>query len=403
MSTIKDRLSSLSPERRELLKKLRSNRPGGETSERNNKPANDNLPIPNKKGVLDFSIFFFSADSEKNGNDKYEYIFKVSKFADERGFKAIWTPERHFHQFGGLYPNPSVLSAAIASVTSKCEVRAGSVVLPLHHPIRAAEEWSVVDNISNGRAGVAFASGWHPRDFVLSPMNYINRKTLMFESIKTLQKLWKGEEVNFKSGNHDENQVRIQPLPVQSDIPVWVSSSGSSSTWEKAGEMGINILTALLSQDVETLEKNIAIYKKARKRNGFGSEGGIITVMLHTYIGKSIEEVQNVVKDPFINYLRMHMELYNDHSLIKEMNVDPKEFSEEDKKALANFAFERYFHTSSLMGTIDSCKSMINELKSVGVNEIACLIDFGVDEYKVIDSLELLDQLRMEYEVGDTH
>ena len=69
------------------------------------------------------------------------------------GFKAVWTPERHFHAFGGLYPNPAVTSAAVAAITTRVRVRAGSVVLPLHNPIRVAEEWAVVDNLSQGRVG----------------------------------------------------------------------------------------------------------------------------------------------------------------------------------------------------------------------------------------------------------
>ena len=63
----------------------------------------------------------------------------------------VWTPERHLHAFGGLFPSSSVISAALAASTQRIRIRAGSVVLPLHSPIRVAEEWSVVDNLSTGR------------------------------------------------------------------------------------------------------------------------------------------------------------------------------------------------------------------------------------------------------------
>ena len=61
------------------------------------------------------------------------------------------------HRFGGLYPNPSVAGAALAAITERVDIRAGSCVLPLHDPIRVAEEWSLVDNLSNGRVGISFA------------------------------------------------------------------------------------------------------------------------------------------------------------------------------------------------------------------------------------------------------
>src|SRR5207249_12330020 len=66
----------------------------------------------------------------------------------------------------------SVTSAAIAMVTKTIQIRSGSVVAPLHTPIRIAEEWSVVDNLSNGRVAISFASGWMPEDFVIEPDNY---------------------------------------------------------------------------------------------------------------------------------------------------------------------------------------------------------------------------------------
>ena len=56
--------------------------------------------------------------------------------------------------------NPNVFHAALATITEKIQLRSGSVVMPLHHPVRVAEEWAVIDNLSNSRVGVAFASGW---------------------------------------------------------------------------------------------------------------------------------------------------------------------------------------------------------------------------------------------------
>ena len=131
-------------------------------------------PSGARETALDFSLFYFAAsqstdDQTRGRRDPYELYIKSARAADEAGFLAVWTPERHFHEVGALYPNPSVLTAALATVTSQIQLRAGSVVLPLHDPIRVAEEWSVVDNLSGGRVGVAFASGWNEADFALFP------------------------------------------------------------------------------------------------------------------------------------------------------------------------------------------------------------------------------------------
>ena len=139
---------------------------------------------------LDLSLFYFSSDESASGSqNKYRLLLEGAKFADENGFSAVWTPERHFHAFGGLYPNPAVTGAAVAAITKNVQIRSGSCVAPLHHSIRIAEEWSVVDNISNGRTGLSIASGWQPNDFVLKPDNFEDRRDLMFDQIDEIKAL----------------------------------------------------------------------------------------------------------------------------------------------------------------------------------------------------------------------
>src|SRR5205085_12069545 len=65
------------------------------------------LPARQESGMA-FSLFYFASAGDNVGRDKYRLLLEGAKFADEAGFAAVWTPERHFHQFGGLYPNPSV-------------------------------------------------------------------------------------------------------------------------------------------------------------------------------------------------------------------------------------------------------------------------------------------------------
>src|SRR5436309_12774451 len=113
---------------------------------------------------MDFSVMFFAGSDRPRATDRYALVREAAQFADRHGFSAVWTPERHFHEFGGLYPNPSVTSAALAMITKRLQIRSGSVVAPLHSPIRIAEEWSVVDNLSGGRVAISFASGWMPED-----------------------------------------------------------------------------------------------------------------------------------------------------------------------------------------------------------------------------------------------
>jgi natural product biosynthesis luciferase-like monooxygenase protein len=343
---------------------------------------------------LDFSLFYFASNDSANKTERYRLLFEGARFADNHGFEAVWTPERHFHAFGGLFPNPSVMSAALAAVTERVKIRAGSVVLPLHHPIRIAEEWSLVDNISQGRVGVAFASGWHADDFVFSPDSYADRKEKTFQGIELVKRLWRGASAKVPGGGGNLVDVKIFPTPIQAELPIWITAAGTVDTFVKAGEIGANVLTHLLGQSVEEVAEKIKLYREALANHGRDPLSGRVTLMLHTLIDRDLELVREKVRAPFTNYLKSSIGLIS--NLVKSLNLplDLKSMSERDMDDLLAFAFDRYFETSALFGTPETCGDLIERLKAIGVDEVACLIDFGVDVDSVLSGLRYLDHLK---------
>src|SRR5690606_16481338 len=141
--------------------------------------------------------------------------------------------------------------------------RAGSCVATLHHPIRIAEDWALVDNLSNGRVGIAFAAGWHGRDFVLRPENFADRKAAMVDTMKKVQALWRGETLSFDGPDGKPHDIRTLPRPVQKVLPTWVTVAGNPETYRIAGETGSFVLTHLLGQSLQDLEQKLIIYRDA--------------------------------------------------------------------------------------------------------------------------------------------
>ena len=83
--------------------------------------------------------------------------------------------------------------------------------------------------------------------------------------------------------------------------------------------------------------------------------------------------------------------------MVFQDSIDPKTFSEDDRNSLLSFAFERYFQGRVIIGTPDTCRETIKHLQKIGVDEIACLIDFGLDFDSIIKSLCYLKDLKIEY------
>lgn len=363
-------------------------------------------PVPADARPLGFSLFYFAsaADDGTSNADQYRLLIEGAKFADEHGFEAVWTPERHFHEFGGLYPNPSVISAAIAVSTARVQIRAGSCVAPLHHPARIAEEWALVDNLSHGRVGIAFASGWQPNDFLLRPDNFADKNAALMQTLDDVRGLWRGEKRSFPGPLGTPVEIGIFPRPVQAELPFWITSAGNPETFAAAGRAGANLLTHLLGQSVEEVAVKLDAYRNAWREAGHPGEGHV-TMMLHSFVGEDANEVRRIARGPMIEYLRTSTSLLKQYAWSFPAfrrpdgadaadQPDLASLSAEETDALLEHAFDRYFETAGLFGTPEQCVDLVHRLNAVGVDEIGCLIDFGIATQTVLDHLPQLDTLR---------
>ncbi|HEX3105651.1 MAG TPA: MupA/Atu3671 family FMN-dependent luciferase-like monooxygenase [Terriglobales bacterium] len=345
-----------------------------------------------------FSLSFFGAYSNESAPWSYDFTVQAARRAEELGFTALWFPERHFHEFGGLSPNPSLLAAAISRETKTIGLRAGSVVAPLHHPVRIAEEWAIVDRLSGGRVEAAFASGWHADDFVLAPGAFDRRRLVMEENIAIVQKLWSGQSVELPGPAGEKVGIHLYPRPVQTSLPIWLAALGHTETFEKAGLMGAGVLTNLIAQNIDQLREKIAVYRAALQRAGHPQESGRVAVLMHTFLAEDAATARQLATAPLKRYLESSVDLATHmgghHGRPKGMAG----LSAEDRDFLFDQAVSRYIDRHSLIGSVESCESIMSELMDAGVDEIAAFIDFGVDPDAVIKGLEHLGNLRQRWQ-----
>ncbi|HYO74738.1 MAG TPA: MupA/Atu3671 family FMN-dependent luciferase-like monooxygenase, partial [Archangium sp.] len=303
--------------------------------------------------TVDLSLMYFANDEDSMRGPKYELLMEGTKFADANGFSAVWTPERHFHAFGGIYPQPAVLSAAVAGATRNLRLRAGSVVLPLHDPLLIAEQWSVVDNLSNGRIDVSVATGWHVQDFSYAPHNYENRRTVLLENLKTLRAVWRGEKLKRKGGGGVEVEVGLRPLPVQRELPIWLTATSNPETFRLAGELGAGVLTAMMAHSFDELKAKVGLYREAWRRNGHPGRGHV-TVMLHTFIGTDEREVLETVRKPLLGYFRGSVDIIASLAALQGFKGDIAKVPEADVQAILERGFEHYAYHAGLIGSVES-------------------------------------------------
>jgi len=361
-------------------------------------PSQAEHPVPAAPaGALSTSVYFFSSASGDFGAD-YDLILASAREADRLGYEAIWTPERHFHEFGAQYPNPAVLGAALATATERIHIRAGSVIPALHNPLRLVEDWRIVDQLSGGRVGVSFAPGFHPSDFALAPDRYAARRDTFEDDVRRVRSLWsEGVARDALDGTGGRVDVSLYPRPVQPELPTWLTATSNDESFRRAGALGGNLLTALLELRIEELADKIRIYRKAREEAGHDPDTGRVTLMVHCYVGESEDMVEEVCHDPFLRYLRSHTQLVGTlTAALPEERIDLAGASPKDVDAILRRAYQKFRGERALLGDPVAVRRRCELLSEAGVNEIGALVDFGLTQRQVLGSLGRLARVRDE-------
>ncbi|BEM28225.1 siderophore biosynthesis protein [Serratia marcescens] len=334
---------------------------------------------------VSFSYLFFSdVRKDVSDRDKYRFARELVEFADQAGFESVCFPERHFYEFGSIYANNGIAAAYFAPLTKNVRLRSAAVTNTLHHPVEIVENWAMVDILSDGRVDLGVGSGWNKADFILSPETYEERAAIRDRRIPVIQKLWRGESVDFPGPGGEIFPTVVYPRPIQKEIAIWYFSI-SEQGFRHAGRQGYNVFGMLHGIDLHEFGKYVDSYRAARAEAGLDPLGGRVTLMMHTFVHPDMEWVQQVVCDPFKAYIRS--------SIIPQMKARDKHFDNGQIDQILDYAYARFFKTGGIFGPLDECQKQIDLAIACGVNEIAFLQDFGMDYAAVKNALGYLQQL----------
>lgn len=168
------------------------------------------------------------------GGAFYQEALREAVCGEELGFDSVWLEEHHSIR-NHYWPSPSMALAGFATRTSKILLGTDIVVLPFYHPVRAAEDWAMLDIMSNGRAIFGAAIGYRPPEFELYNVSLNDRGARYVEILKIMRALWTQEQVEF-AGKFYNIKGKIEPRPEKS-IPIWLGGWGELSL-KRAAQLG---------------------------------------------------------------------------------------------------------------------------------------------------------------------
>ncbi len=196
---------------------------------------------------MDFGYFTLS-DNHYDNNTRGANAFVAditdeALYADQLGMHSAWIGEHHFNSLGVL-SCPDLVLAYIAARTKHIRLAPAVTVLPLHHPIRVAEQWATLDLLSNGRVDFAAGRGYDSREYLPFNVDFADNQGIFEEGMELVRTLWAAEGRISHHGKHYQfDDVRITPKPVQNPLPAYVASFSKPSI-ELAARLGCGLVVA---------------------------------------------------------------------------------------------------------------------------------------------------------------
>jgi len=197
--------------------------------------------------IVEFGYFTLSDnhydDNTRSANQFVADITDEALYADQLGMHSAWIGEHHFNSLGVL-SCPDLVLSYIAARTKRIRLAPAVTVLPLHHPIRVAEQWATIDLLSNGRVDFAAGRGYDRREYEPFRVDFDDNQGIFEEGLELVRRLWEAEDRISHRGKHFSfENVRITPKPVQRPIPTYVASFSKLSI-ELAARLGCGLIVA---------------------------------------------------------------------------------------------------------------------------------------------------------------
>jgi len=184
---------------------------------------------------MDFGYFTLSDNHyDNNPRSSNQFVADITAealYAEQLGMHSAWIGEHHFNSLGVL-SCPDLVLAYVAARSKRIRLAPAVTVLPLHNPIRVAEQWATLDLLSGGRVDFAAGRGYDRREYLPFHVSFEDNQGIFEEGLELVRKLWMAEgRISHHGRHYSFDDVRITPKPVQRPHPpVTIGGRGRKRT-----------------------------------------------------------------------------------------------------------------------------------------------------------------------------
>lgn len=328
---------------------------------------------------MKFGLFcpmdFYPTNGQQVKPESYYRFIEQAKLADELYYDSFWIAEGHFGYETGICPSPAVFLSRLFAETRRIKMGPAVCVLPLHHPIEVAENFALLDVLSEGRLLVGFGSGFLEESFRGFGIPIQEKQERFLESLEIIKLAWVGETFSYNGKYHRIVDVQLNVLPLTTK-EIWISATRPEFIKFLAKEGYSLIVSPFISRMsrqtfVDTLQDVMEIYKQ----ENIGKTRENIGVVIHVHVGQDMSTARRIGLEAFRNRIK---------------HIGRKNKSTED---LTNAVRSLRMATKEgwqLFGDVSYVREGISILQEFGVKNVLLLMDFGgIPQKSVLRSMEL--------------
>jgi alkanesulfonate monooxygenase SsuD/methylene tetrahydromethanopterin reductase-like flavin-dependent oxidoreductase (luciferase family) len=235
----------------------------------------------------------------------YGQILDQIEIIEELGFDSAWFGEHHYagYSFGA----PAVIATAAAGRTRRLRLGTGVSLVPLHHPLRLAEEYAMLDVLSNGRLEYGIGRGFLNYAYQIMGVDRAQSFERFREGTDLIIKAWTASgPFSFEGKFWQLEDYRLFfPTPVQKPHPpIYASGTMSQESYLYAGTRGLHLCTAFFIPDKEAVRSNIALYRKTLAEHGYDPSQRDVAGVFPMYCGESKAESLRYGGECTLNYFK---------------------------------------------------------------------------------------------------
>jgi alkanesulfonate monooxygenase SsuD/methylene tetrahydromethanopterin reductase-like flavin-dependent oxidoreductase (luciferase family) len=267
-----------------------------------------------------FSVLDYYADGSRTLSTLYAQLLDQIVEADRLGFDAFWIGEHHGYLTPHLAlacPNPALVLAAAAQRTQRIGLNTAIANLSLRHPLLLAEDYALVDLLSQGRLGLGIGRGSYPHEFAAFGQNREESRNRFEESWAIIQQVWSGEPVTFQGRYYQVDGVRLNVLPVQKPLPRYWFSAMREESFVALGRAAQPVIAMphLSAEGLPMMTKLAQVYRQGYFAAGGDASQYELPLIFFTCVAPTRSEAQHQGREAMLRYIvHQHHGVEIDHA-----------------------------------------------------------------------------------------